>query len=272
MSESAAPAAQAPKPAEPEKKSFWSTLPGVLTAVGGFIAGVAALLNALHAMGIVTPRPTATPSPTATVQATAVPTVTPVAISQPTASPLLFSDDFGDPNSGWYVETNPESERLYKDGEFHIGVFKANLDSWSWSNHFDDLADFAVEVDARRVEGPLKNDYGILVRFQTASDVDGFYMFGVSSDGHYWVQLSQGDDWSELVAWKPSDAVRQGSAVNHLRVECDGPRMSFLVNSRLVAEVEDSMWTSGDIGLVAGTFDEAGVVVNFDNLRVWRLR
>jgi len=272
MSQPTPAASQAPKPAEPAKKSFWSTVPGLLTAVGGFIAGLAALLNALHAMGIVTPRPTATPSLTATARPASAPTVTILATSQPTANPLLFSDDFGDPNSGWYVDTNPESERLYKDGEFRIGVYKASFDSWSWSNHFSDLADFAVEVDARRVDGPMKNDYGILARFQTASGVDGFYMFGVSSDGHCWVQLNQGDTWKELVAWKPADAVRQGSAVNHLRVECDGPRMSFLVNSRLVAEVEDSTWTSGDIGLVAGTFDEAGVVVHFDNLRVWKLR
>ena len=44
-------------------KSFWSTLPGVLTAVGGIIAGTAALLTALVSAGVLGDKPTATPVP-----------------------------------------------------------------------------------------------------------------------------------------------------------------------------------------------------------------
>ena len=271
MTESKPPQSSAPKPAGTGKRSFWSTLPGLLTAVGGAIAGIAALLNSLHLLGVLggvrptaLPPPTAVSSPTAAVSATLPPT------ARPTASLLLFSDDFNDAQSGWYTETNPDSERLYKDGEFRIAVFKPQIDSWAWSKHFSDLADCIIEVDAHRVEGPLKNDYGVLVRFQ--EETDGFYMFGVSSDGHYWVQMSQGDDWKELAPWTPSDAVRQGTAVNHLRVECEGSHMAFLVNNRLLCEVEDDTFAAGDIGLVAGAFDEAGVVVHFDDLRVSRLR
>ncbi len=270
MTESKSPQSSAPKPPDAEKKSFWSTLPGLLTAVGGMIAGVAALLNSLNVMGILGgAKPTAVP-PIATLSPTAVVSTTLSPTARPTASLLLFSDDFSDAQSGWYTETNPDSERLYKDGEFHIAVFKPQIDSWAWSKHFSDLADCIVEVDAHRVEGPLKNDYGVLVRFQ--QETDGFYMFGISSDGHYWVQMSQGDDWKDLMPWTPSDAVRQGTAVNHLRVECEGSHFSFLVNNRLLCEVDDQTYASGDIGLVAGTFDEAGVVVHFDDVRVSRLR
>ncbi len=270
-SQSSAPqSTQTPKPAGEEKKSFWSTLPGLLTAVGGMIAGVAALINALSAMGVIgrakpTPvPPTPVPSPTVAVSATIAPT------AKPTADLLLFADDFSNPQSGWYTETNPDSERLYQDGEFRIAVFAPQFESWAYSQQFSDLTDCIVEVDARRVEGPLNNDYGVLVR--SPEDVDGFYMFGISSDGHYWVQKSVGDGWEEMVSWTPSDAVRQGSAVNHLRVECEGSHFSFLVNSRLLCEVDDESYASGDIGLVAGTFDETGVIVHFDNLRVSRLK
>jgi len=35
-----------------DKPSFWSTFPGILTAVGGVIGAIAALLTALHGMGL----------------------------------------------------------------------------------------------------------------------------------------------------------------------------------------------------------------------------
>ncbi len=37
----------------PEEKSFWTTIPGILTAIGGIIGAVAALVTALYSAGII---------------------------------------------------------------------------------------------------------------------------------------------------------------------------------------------------------------------------
>ncbi len=37
-----------------DKQSFWTTLPGILTAIGGIILAVATLVGALHAAGLFT--------------------------------------------------------------------------------------------------------------------------------------------------------------------------------------------------------------------------
>ncbi len=61
-----------PKPNLPEHKPFWSTVPGLLTAVGGVVTAVATLLTALVAAGVISrekPTPTvvaSAPVPTAT--------------------------------------------------------------------------------------------------------------------------------------------------------------------------------------------------------------
>ncbi|NIV31815.1 MAG: hypothetical protein GWN58_20710 [Anaerolineae bacterium] len=46
--------------------------------------------------------------------------------------------------------------------------------------------------------------------------------------------------------------------------------MTFAVNGVQLAQVEDSSYSRGDIGLYAGTFFEPDVEVQFDNLRVER--
>lgn len=40
---------------KPEPQSFWSDLPKLLTGVGGAIAAAAALLTALHSIGVLAP-------------------------------------------------------------------------------------------------------------------------------------------------------------------------------------------------------------------------
>src|SRR5205809_2821 len=66
------------------KKSFFETLPGILTAIGGTIAGVAALLTALYSAGIIGPK--AAPTPSAVVTAASpspVPSATKIDDSSP---------------------------------------------------------------------------------------------------------------------------------------------------------------------------------------------
>jgi hypothetical protein len=129
-------------------RSFWSTLPGVLTAVGGIIAGTAALLTALVSAGVLDGKPTATPVPVVTATA-APPTATAFAL-EPTAptsaitplvtltssasaapsataplaaSDVLMADDFSDLHNNWFSEVTEQSDKGYEDGEFRLTMF-----------------------------------------------------------------------------------------------------------------------------------------------------
>jgi hypothetical protein len=44
--------------------------------------------------------------------------------------------------------------------------------------------------------------------------------------------------------------------------------LALFVNGRLVAEAQAAEWQSGDIGLIAGTYDLPGTDVLFDNFSV----
>ena len=272
-------------------KSFWSTLPGVLTAVGGIIAGTAALLTALVSAGMLGGKPTATPVPivTATVVSPAAtafllePTAPTAAVTPPVtatsfasaapsatapvaASDVLMTDDFSDLHNNWFSEVTEQSDKGYEDGEFRLTMYQPEYSTWSYPDPPRDFADFALEVDARRVSGPLDNEFGVLMRYQP--ETDEFYLFAISSNGFYSVQKYQANEWQKLVEWTESAAILQGEDVNRLRVTGQGDKMRFFVNGEPLTQVEDASFRSGSVGLLASTHEKGGVAVAFDNLRV----
>ncbi|MGA9533860.1 MAG: hypothetical protein WBR18_14165 [Anaerolineales bacterium] len=66
----------------------------------------------------------------------------------------------------------------------------------------------------------------------------------------------------------PSAAVRQGQAGNVIRADCIGYNLRLYVNGVLVAEAQAAEWPTGDVGLIAGTYDQNELEVWYDNFSV----
>ena len=65
-----------------------------------------------------------------------------------------------------------------------------------------------------------------------------------------------------------SEAINQGFANNHIRADCAGSTLRLYANEVLLLEVVDTSLTYGDVGLVVGTYTEAGTGLIFDNFEV----
>ncbi len=194
----------------------------------------------------------------------------PTAVEAP-AGPVIYADDFADPDSGWDVYTNDDTWAGYVDGEYRLAVYVNDFVTWGNPPADEEIADFEFEADARLVEGPLDNNFGLLVRYQ--ADDENYYWFQISSDGYYSVDLLRDGEWVGLVGWETSDAIRQGVDVNnHLKVACSGDRFSFYVNGTHLVSLNDDSFATGSIGLAAGTFGESGVVVHFDHVQVRQIQ
>jgi hypothetical protein len=183
---------------------------------------------------------------------------------QPSGS-VLFQDDFSDPSSGWDRVNVDDGVTDYADGAYRIYVNTSDSDVWANPGlKFDDVY---VEVDATKIGGSDDNDYGVICRYQ---DGDNFYFFVISSDGYYGVgKVLQGEQ--QLIgmdSMPPSEVIKKGNVTNHLRAGCLGSKLSLAINDQLLAEYDDTDFTSGDVGLVAGSFSEAGVDIHFDNFVV----
>lgn len=180
---------------------------------------------------------------------------------------VLFYDEFSNIFSGWDSDRGDDGQTGYVTGGYLIWVKQPNLDLWA--NPGLDLMDVNIEVDAARVDGPVSNTYGLLCRYQ---DVDHYYFGIVSSDGYY--AIGKRFDGENILLsgekLQPTDRVADGTIVNHLRFDCVGSTLGLYANGYLLAQVEDNDFVHGDVGVIAGTLEEAGTAVTFDNFAVFR--
>ncbi len=178
---------------------------------------------------------------------------------------LLFQDDFSTPDGSWIRTSSPEGAMDYYRSAFRIWVNLSDYDFWSTPGL--NFGDVRLEVDAGRLSGPDENRYGLICRYQ---DAWNFYFFVISSDGYYAIgKVNQGERsllGQEMMAYNPN--INLGMAPNHLRADCIDDTLAFYVNDQPAALVRDTDFASGDVGLLAGSFDQPGVDIIFDNFKV----
>ena len=188
-------------------------------------------------------------------------------------STVLFADDFSDTGSGWDTVNGADGITDYKDGAYDIQVNtigdKGNgMDMWANPGQ-NFTGDVRVEVDVTKLGGPDNNDIGVICRYNKDSDNYNFYYFLISSDGFVGI-AKMVDSSSTMISgdqMESSDTVKS-TGVNHIRADCIGHNLTLYVNGKKAASATDSTFTSGDVGLLAGTFDTPGTDVKFDNFMV----
>lgn len=180
---------------------------------------------------------------------------------------VLFQDDFSRTSSGWDRVNVADGMTDYDNGVYRIVVNTDNTDVWA--NPGLNFTDVAIEVQATKAGGPDDNDFGIICRYM---DVNNWYSFIISSDGYYGI-VKVKDGYQELLGMdtmEPSNAINQGAATNTIRAECIGSTLSLYANGTLLTTQTDSEFASGDVGLLAGTFDIVGTDITFDNFTVYK--
>lgn len=178
---------------------------------------------------------------------------------------ILYEDDFSNPNSGWDVYNDTEGVTDYANGAYKIAV---NVNSmYYWANPYKSFDDVIVEVEAQKTAGGDDMQYGLICRHQ---DVDNWYTLIVSADGFAAIRKKyQGGELDFITDWVEVPSLNTGNATNLLRAECVGSRLALYVNGELAIETTDSDFAAGDVGLMAGTFENANSTeVLFDNFVV----
>lgn len=207
------------------------------------------------------------PTPTALVTATPAAEATPVA-TEPAPTPagdaVLLFDDFSNPRRSTLREEEDEISRSAFDaGAFLIEVKEAETLAWALADGA--YGDVIVEADSAVEPGSEIVAAGLVFHYQNSRN---FYLFSVSSDGYYALEILADDEWQTLIDWTPSDAI--DAARNSLRVEMKGDRIAMLVNGELLEVTEDATLSGGDAGLAVSSFEASQVTIRFDNLLITR--
>jgi len=232
----------------------------------GRLVGAAVIAAGMGGLMLVGCGQSAIPGPTATPLLPDISQVEPVVETGPTpvVLSLVYQDDFSDQSSGWDDAFDEHTLKQYGATKYHIEVDAPNLFAWGVANR--DIADFVLEVVTKQWEGPDNNSYGVIFRVQ---DKDNFYRFDITGDGFFLLSKYVNANWLTLADWSQSPAINTGPSENRLRVSALNSRISVYVNGQFLAEVTDESFRRGDIGFFAGTFNEPGVHVSFDDLQIW---
>lgn len=180
---------------------------------------------------------------------------------------VLYQDFFGNPKSGWGELNSPAGVAGYVDGAYHILINKANVNLWTHPGK--DFATVHEEVTIMPVAGPQANRMGLICRLK---DDKNFYFFAISADGYYGIGKMKNGQSSLLTGneMQPHYAILTGSQTNRIRADCIGNLLILYVNDIMVTSVKDNDFSSGDVGILAGSFDQPGSDVYFDNFVVFK--
>jgi len=176
---------------------------------------------------------------------------------------VLYQELFADNTSGWDRVLNDGGIMDYDSGGYRILVRQSDMNFWSTPS--ENFGDVRVEADVTKLNGPEENRAGLMCRYQNGN----YYFFIVSNDGFYAIgKFTNGQ--AILIGQESmvqSDVILP-DGINHLRADCVGDILSFYMNFTEVASTEDSDFATGNVGVLAGAFDEPGVDILFQNFVV----
>jgi serine/threonine protein kinase len=174
-----------------------------------------------------------------------------------------FFDGFDNPTSGWPVYSGADGQSGYDSGGYQILVnAPSKLIVATPGKRFIDAV---IEFDVTQLSGPEDAYFGALCRYQ---DRNNYYYLIIGSDGYYSIGKNQNGENVALIQMTSSPYIHQGLEANSVRAECDGDTLSLSANDMLLTSVQDSDFTSGDVGLLAGTLDTPGANIRFTNFYV----
>ncbi len=240
----------------------------------GLIAAVFLLACACPATSLPALNQEPTPFPTNISVIPTIPNIstpTTAAVVPPSANVLLV-DDFNVQSTEFETYSDENGVVETRDGAYLV---RAISTLWHWGKSTSQFDNTVADFDVTMISGPSNNNagFGIVCRLTERDDtsVDG-YMLAISGDGYYTIRSVTASNMSPLVDWSYSDAVKQGSVLNHVRATCNGNELKLEVNGQLVASANTIAGgaTFGSLAFSAISFEtaEQTAEVHFDNLIV----
>ena len=179
-----------------------------------------------------------------------------------TGGAVLLDDNFENAAaSGLGTEEDDSSRYAYEDGAYVIEVKEAEKIVWAQVDGTYTNARFAVDTEIP--PGADVAAAGLIFHYQ---DADNFYLFSVSNDGYYALEVLEGNEWTVLIDWTQSDAV--DAVRNRMRVETKGDSITLYVNDELLETTSDGTFTQGEAALAVSSLKESTAEVRFDNLLI----
>lgn len=175
---------------------------------------------------------------------------------------IVFRDDFENPaDSNLGASEDSSARYAYEQGDYVIEVKEPELLVWALvdGSYRNVVIETSYSIPANSPGGAA----GLIFRYQ---DEDNFYLFSVSNDGYYALELLEDNQWVTIIDWTQHEAINPEN--NRMRVELRGDEITLYVNDRRLEQTRDPTFTRGEVGLAVTSFDESGIIVRFDEITI----
>jgi hypothetical protein len=186
----------------------------------------------------------------------------------------LLQDDFASGSGNWGTGTDADSSVEYANGGFQMLVFTPNYITWS-SPNATDYQNVHIEVTARHNDANPTSTFGVICNEQGTSA--SFYYFVITPSQEYAiVEATEGQDDVFLTnnnQWGSSDLIPENAASYRIGADCANGTLALYVDGNQIASVSDASYTTGRVGLITWSGNEApSADVTFDDFVVTSLQ
>jgi len=184
-------------------------------------------------------------------------------------STLLF-DSFTANDNNWLVgnQTGEHFAKLNQaiaDGRYRweaqVSIAFSITTAWLMSYH---VSDFHLMVNSKHIRGSRAGSgCGVVFRIQ---DNHNYYWFRITDNQFFAVSVIKDSQWLNVVDWTKTDTIKP-NGVNQVEVLAHATHFTFLINGRIVREVDDDHFRQGLTGLAIEAYTP-GEEITFDFLDI----
>jgi hypothetical protein len=230
-----------------------------------------------------TQAPMASPAPAASATSTAgMSDMTDMSSATPQATPgtgqgivpvsgteILYQDDFTDPSSGWTEDKFDNYFIGYHEPEYyHVEVDSPNYKTTVFAPGKKVYDDFTLELKVltSSTKTSPTGDFRYGAAFRRSGDQ--YYAFTISPRTKKWYILKSSPNALEVLKEGTDEEIHDLDTADTLRVDAQGSNLTFHINDRLIEQINDADYSSGEIGFYVESFDSQNTHIHFDNLVV----
>ncbi|NPV75443.1 MAG: hypothetical protein HPY59_03615 [Anaerolineae bacterium] len=191
--------------------------------------------------------------------------------TQPPAVKTLLSDDFT--SSRWGTATDANGSIEYANAALQFMIYTKNWFTWSTPNDTT-YQNVRIEVTAINNQSDPTTALGILCNKQPAQD--SFYYFAMTPAGEYAIARAATGQSDVFLTnndkWASSSLIARNAPSYRLAADCGNGAFTFYVDGKKIDSVSDAAYTSGGVGLLVWSGEEAtNTNIAFDDFLVAEL-
>jgi hypothetical protein len=182
---------------------------------------------------------------------------------------FLYQDDFTNPSTNWPEKKFDNYFIGYHEPEYyHVEVDSPNYKTTVFAPEKQQFGDATFELQALTASSKTaaKGDFRYGLAFRRSGDQ--YYAFTISPRSKKWYVLKSSPNALTVLKEGTDEGIHDADTDDSLRVDAQGSEFVFHINDKIVGEVTDPDYASGEAGLYVESFDSPNTHVHFDKLTV----